>query len=307
MIFIIAIVLCQFGFTQDEYSEAVLYTIPWGDEPGMLSDDFITINTLEVPEPGPFAVSDNEELVIIDHRINASNPSVSEALIKKFDINGNLTAFRLIKDLNIELYRPWKIAILNSGEIAVSSSCIPQQIFLLDSNLNLMHQTSLPFPKPRLSEFTPTDQGSFWLAFRAKTQINEITYQQYYKTEIFLDGSYSTPEITWDDIANIGLPAHFISPTGEPFLCNADMYDYLYSGLYSISEERTLIKSKLNQQGTEYEIVYTHTSVSDPGWELFETMQNTGPRHFVTWSGDFYTIHATDPGMVLTKYTYQPE
>ena len=300
--------IIQFAFSQNEYTPSVLYTIPWGNNPGELSSDFQTSESLEVFEPGPFAVSENGDLVIFDHRINAEEPYYSEFMLKKFDSNGYLLAFRSIQDNGISLDRPWRIAILNSGEVAASSSSVPQTITLLDSNLNVLHEITFPYSDSEpycLFEFTPTNNNSFWLAFAVHIRVNDNDYQQYYKTEIFLDGSYSTPEITWDDITNTVIPAHYISPTGEPFLCDADMYGYVYTFTDKYEGWR-LTKSKLNEQGTEYEIVYTNDVLPVTGWESFVELVDAGPKHFVTWCGDFYTIHAADEGVVLTKYTYQP-
>ena len=304
---LLLLILLETAFGHGQYTDTVLYTIPWGNNPGELSTDFQTLEFIEVFEPGPFAVSNNGELVICEHSLNPTGTPIKDFNIMKFDQNGSLICWRNIEKGNAMRDTPREIAILNSGEVAISMGSVPQRIFLLDSNLNTMHEITLPYSEPYyLSQFTPTDQGSFWLSFVLNIDETDITYRHYYKTEIFLDGSYSTPEMTWDDISNSGLPANYISPTGEPFLFTSDMYDYIYRSNHENSI-RKLYKSKLNELGTEYDLVYTHTTASDPGWELFETMQNTGVKHFVTWSGDFYTIHATDPGMVLTKYTYQPE
>ena len=297
---IIILNLQLISFAQSEYSSEILCTIPWGNETGMISDDFKTIGCVghnEIFEPGPWAISNSGYLAIIEE-------TQYGRFVMKFDPNGNFIVRNNLLSLT---GTPWRIAVLDSGEVAISVSSVPQAIVILDSNLNVIEEIFLAYSDYGYYDLTPSNQNSFWLAFWIRIKIEDVIYKQHFKTEIFLDGTYSTPEITWDDISNTGFPARYISPTGEPYLCNADKYGYLYSGIYAVSEERTLIKSKLNQQGTEYDIVYTHTSVSDPGWELFETLQNTGPRHFTTWDGDFYTIHATDAGMVLTKYTLQLE
>jgi hypothetical protein len=291
------------AYSQEEYSSSIVFTVPWGNNCWELSSDFETSEDLEVLEPGPFAISDNGDLIIVDHKLNPEKQYITESIIKKFDSSGNLITYRPLSEISLDLTRPWNIAISNNGASIISSSCVPQRIFILDSDLSLCDEIIIP-DSDCLFSFTASENNSFWLAFKIIGKINGVEYHQYYKTEIFLDGTYSTPEITWDDVTNTGVPARYISPTGEPFLSYADVYGYLYN-VTDRYEGLRLNKSKLNQEGTEYDIIYTNTIISDPGWVTFDYL-DSGEKHFITWSGDFYTIRATDAGMVLTKYTYIP-
>ncbi|MCD6217714.1 PKD domain-containing protein [bacterium] len=296
-IMLVLFILPESSLAQDVYTATVLYTIPWGNEPDKISSDFQTISYIghnEIFEPGPWAISDSGILVVVEENQNGR-------LIMKFDQNGDMI---VRKNLATEGGHPKEIAILNSNEVALYNSAVPQKIFILNTNLDLTHEILLPTNNDGyvLFNLTPTSQNSFWLAFFIIEKIADVTYKQYYKTEIFLDGTYSTPLLIWDDVSNTGTPGRFISPAGEPYIFPTDVFGDVYLEKYT-DVGLELKKHRLNEQETAYEIIYTHTSVSDPGWENFNQSQNVGARHFVTWQGDFYTIHATDAGMVLTKYT----
>ena len=56
---------------------------------------------------------------------------------------------------------------------------------------------------------------------------------------------------------------------------------------------------KLTKKNGNGQIIYTNEVESDAGWEEFDLQD----RYYITWTGDFYTLHATDDGAVLTKYT----
>lgn len=271
----------------EQYTANVLYTIPWGDDPGM-------INTLWNENPGieliifppnPWAVSSTGEMVIAQEIIN-------EQQLMKFSSDGIF-----INRINLfqqSLPYAQGCSTGETGEVLIGSG---RKLCLLDSSLNVLLLAEIPHPDAYISQIFPSDSGSFWVIYDTSSRkVDNIWYIDYCLIEFSQDGSMSEPQElsfagTWEELDEM---EKFVTPSGTLKQYIEDIYGYNYR--FTGEEPGT----HLVKRSTEGEIVYTHDLYSDPGWELWEGLG--GVHHFVTWSGDFYTLHATDDGAVLTYY-----
>ncbi|MFH1513900.1 MAG: hypothetical protein ABIG42_00395, partial [bacterium] len=134
-------VLPETAFAVDEYTEAVLYTIPWGDQPNQISSDFMNIppDIEDIMPPGPWAVSETGRFIITDW-------TADKSYLKIFDFNGQLLSVICIEDN--DLVFPFRMAMLDSGEIAIAGSSVSGRVMVLDSSLQVLDDVYLPFFEP---------------------------------------------------------------------------------------------------------------------------------------------------------------
>ncbi|MBU1022938.1 hypothetical protein KKB99_01525, partial [bacterium] len=134
----------------------------------------------------------------------------------------------------------------------------------------------------------------------------QYTKQNFFLCSLSTSGVLSEPLIIWDAENKTGLPAHFVTPLGETTLVFKDQFGYFYGPTEHISggwEWGAAISKRANPNGPR---IYRNDWQSEESWRRFDN-RDYGSRYYLTWDGDYYTIHATDAGMVLTKYTLQPE
>ena len=73
------------------------------------------------------------------------------------------------------------------------------------------------------------------------------------------------------------------------------MYEYSYMQELHWQSPNTLTK-----RNSEEEVIYSNLISNDPDCVGI-------PEYFVMWSGDYFTVHGSAEGMVVTKYALQLE
>ncbi len=289
----------------DYYSE-VTVTIPWGDAPGQLSTlwnadpDSPEWHGLIDP-PGPWAVSDQGELVIADY-------DGTTARIMKFTSDGQMIAH--VNLSSVGLLRPFHLAINPSGQILVENRVHQQDmdnyvdsLYLFDPSLTLMSSTAIPVTgNLMVLGLYPSQDDDFWILYR-NTQSEYSSSDAIYELGIVRsspDGMLDSMETLYSgqDADPGSQQAGFITPSGDPISRVTDCYGYTFSGVREIPD---VTMGRFSPEGN---LVYTHDLPFIPGWRWYPSFTFN---YYITWSGDFYTLHATDEGAVLTKYTLQVE
>ncbi|MBU1025423.1 PKD domain-containing protein [bacterium] len=277
-IFIFLILFSQPIIAQGVYISEELFTIPWGNQPGELS----TWWNEEPPEdwegiikpPGPVAVSSTGGFVIVDY------DNLTRRLTK-YSIDGTFVS---VIDLKIAgLPFPSELSVADSGEVLFSKY---NKLVLLDTSLQPSSTTILP---SNITNIWPSNNGGFWCKYSIKTGNNELSR---YMVEFNLDGSVSESQLLFagqSDDPN-RLNHRFITPLGQSKPRLEDMYGYKYIVKWIYGQGNILTKRSPSEV-----IVYEHTLNDDPDWQGVND-------YFITWEGDFYTIHATSDGVILTKY-----
>ena len=87
----------------------------------------------------------------------------------------------------------------------------------------------------------------------------------------------------------------YVTPAGELKTEPTDKWGYTYQWVPDDPGQN------LKRYSTAGEEVFSHHLESDTAWKWFDYTV-TGSHYHITWSGDFYTLRATDEGAVLTKY-----
>ena len=268
----------QSASTQSEYTEQVLFTIPWGEELGHAD---VRWRTPPPADPyadgiwwagGQWVVSDNDELIIFDAGEHAD--------ILKFSGNGSLLAHVQVEDIGLRFWTH-AFAVNTSGELLLGEDA---KLVLLDTDFSVLWTAELPDPDFRTTEIYPSDHGSFWIIC-----VHGYFSRDRLVMECLRDGTISQPILIPEG------EGFYITPDGSFHHNPTDYQGYEYS-LYCEEEGNVLRK-----QSPEGEVVYTHCWSSDPGWTDYELLHSANLL-FVAWSGDFYTIHATAEGAVVTKY-----
>ena len=290
-----AIFMLQVGSpssAQEQYVEGELYTIPWGDEPWTLSDHWLN----QIPPgyggdevfwaAGHWVVSNSDELIILDQGGSSS------AGLKKYSFDGTFIGFADLNEMGLT-WLPEDLAVAITGEILLGRG---EMLSLLDPYLNRLTIVSLPEEGSRVFRIFPTNTGSFWVVYQSSIRI------KYYLVECFTNGNMSAPELLFEgtDLTNCN-PCneyHYVNPDGLTFTSQTDSCGFTYHA-YSDLPGNQLVK-----ETSTGEVVFSHTLSSDPGYADYEALSDTH-NYFITWSGDFYTLHATAQGAVLTKYTLQ--
>lgn len=268
----------------EQYSSEVLYTIPWGEGPGCLSTAFNSDEYGWVFSPCPWAVS-NSGITVIAEGFTAGSRLVS------FDSNGTPLGSLTLYESGVPF--PSSLSISDNGIVCLGYG---EQLFLLDSSLSIINASIVSLPDAHISPICLSDHNSFWVLISCSIIIDDESYHQRYLVECYDDGSLAEPILIYDGSTGEGTPGIvFVTPTGEFRTAREDMFGYTYR-LIADDPDNGLTKYSPSEQE-----VYNHYLESDPGWTWFDITVN-GTHYFVSWSGDFYTLHATDDGAVLTYY-----
>ncbi|MCX6646886.1 MAG: hypothetical protein NTY09_11135, partial [bacterium] len=175
-------------------------------------------------------------------------------------------------------------------------------LYLFDSSLSLLYVSTIPSPFDAwVLGLFPSQDDSFWVLYM--TSENEFSDQAHFERNMvrfFANGTISTPEIQYSGNESDAGPqqTRFITPSGCPIQSVTDQYGYTYRGF---DETQDATMGRFSPEG---DLVFTHNIPFDPKWHWHPSFLYN---YFVSWSGDFYTLHASDEGTVLTKYTLYME
>jgi len=274
IVIVIWMITAAISSSYSVYIQREAFTIPWGDEPGEFSREWLDPGYDCAMPPGPFAISSVAGFVF-------ANYSETERLITKYSINGNfITA---VSYDNIGIFWPNCISIIDSGEVLVGDD---DKLVLLNQNLQLMSTITLPIKYASVNLIWPSNNG-FWCIY---INIYEDIYV--YLSEVHLDGTITEPVLlfTGSQTDPAQFNYYFVTPDGQTSSRILDMYGYKYNLFpdYHIG----YILDKISPQG---DVIYTYILNDDPGIKGYT-------EYCITWAGDFYTIRGTANGEVLTKF-----
>ena len=272
----------------EQYTANILYTIPWGDELGTLD-----CRWRNQPPPsgdgdevmwaaGHWVISDAGELIILDHGESTD--------LLKFAPNGTLSAYTDMESVGFRFW-PDDFAVATTGEVLLGWN---RDLKLLSSSLEVILSDVLPDPQAEVFQIYPSDHGSFWVIYRLWGRL-----RNYWIVDYSTDGNMSTPQLLFEGIdfndCDPCNPYFSVAPDGTTYRQYTDIYNFTY---YISNDE---YGNHLSKKSPDCEVVYTHSLSSDPSWTEYEILSDSF-NYSVTWSGDFYTLHATDDGAVLTYY-----
>ena len=274
------------SISQVEYVSEVLFTIPWGDEYGSIPLAWFE-NDPEIERidaPGPCSISPSGGFVVADWGSEAN-----AGRLTKYCLDGAVTAQIILNDYNLR-YPDIKeaIAVAYSGEVLISRY---NKAYMLNNNLQPIHSAELP---SWIISVWPSINGGFWCRYTVKSG-NQCDQ---YLVEYNLGGTLSDPILLFSGECNDPqvINYRYFSPSGQAFSTYTDMYGYTYSDGWV---EYNLYK--VEKRSPTGELVYTNYFSNENGWERCSIYC------LFTWDGDYYTTHGTSNGLVVTKYTYQPE
>jgi hypothetical protein len=232
-----------------------------------------------------WVVSNADELIILN--------TGDHGELLRFRSDGTLIACTDMVSVGLRFF-PHALAVASGGEVLLGWT---NQLRLLSASLELTHSDDLPDNRAHVLGIHPSDHGSFWVVY---TVLGRLT--NYWMVEYSTDGVMSAPELLFEgsgfDDCNPCQPYWFVAPDGSTYREPTDLHGCVYA-VYIEDDGNHLRKESPNG-----EMVYTHVLTSDPGWTAYEDLSDT-TNYFFTWTGDFYTLHATEEGAVLTKYTLQ--
>ena len=185
------------------------------------------------------------------------------------------------------------ISIAGSGEILAGHD---NQLALFSSSLSTINRTAIPGQNVFLDGAFPADSGGFWILYTVDVNNNDHHTIQFYLAHYYIDGSMSLPQLIYDENTGQGSRALFVTSSGIPRPHIEDSSGYSYQ--FSTDDEGDHL-SKYDALG---QLVYSNDFASDPDWAAFD-LNSMQSHHFVTWSGDFYTLRATADGVEFSKYT----
>lgn len=189
---------------------------------------------------------------------------------------------------------PQHMAVSPNGNIILAYN---DTIIMLNSSFEVITTQHLFGERPHVFAVYASDHDSFWITYNAL-----LFGSEYYLIEMDANGQLLQPTLLarWDSLnCDPCQGFSFVSPDGETCNYVTDMYGYLYST--SLEEPGARLYKYTNP---ESEPIYVHYLSSNHHYEEFEEY-SVSPNYYITYSGDFYTLHATEDGLVLTKYTYQ--
>jgi len=290
------------------YHSEQLYIIPWGEDPGRICTFFWDTEPDSpdrvgmIDPPGPWAVSETGELVIGEY-------TRSGARLTKFAADGSMIAFANLASMGLEL--PSRLAVSPDGTVLMDNRLWlgdpPKQVrglCLLDSELELANSVPIPCPDrsyPLVKDIFSLNDGGFGVLFSAD-QMDPETWDFTYGRYCLLcsaDGTVTdlSPLYMGPESDPGPMQSRFITPLGEKRPRIEDRYGFTYWGKVPDSDKT------MNIYSPEGELVFSHTLVSDSDYR----MRGCFYYYCIMWSGDFYTLHASDEGAVLTKYTLVTE
>ena len=287
---IITVISSGILFSQSNYTSAELFTIPWGEGEGEISLDW----SIELPPesedmrwpPWPIAVSESGGIVIVnDH---------DSSCLTKYSINGNYIAQVNLYNLNIK--RPNYIAISETGDVLCSDL---QKLYYFDECLQhvwsvIMDDNSDFYNRISIHGVYPCEDGNFWCIY-LHTSKSTIRAEL---VKVFIDSTLSEPELLYEcpNVSPFPIRFDYVSPCGDIYNWYAvDMYGYSY-----MQELQWQTPNTLTKRNSEGEVIYSNLISNDPDCVGM-------PEYFVMWSGNYFTVHGSEEGMVVTKYTLQQE
>jgi hypothetical protein len=208
-----------------------------------------------------------------------------------FSQQGDLIGFLDMYALG--MYRPRHLAVSGNGTVGMTSD---EVIYYMNSALGIQTADTIPTPIQEGEEASfyglfPSDHETFWVLYSVDRSLPDGTLEgDAYLAEFGSNGWIGNPQLLytgewlWD--------YQFVTPSGHVLSDIEDMYGFTYE---IDPFEGTNVLHKYSPQEEE---AYSFSLASDPGWTVFDQ----GYHFYVTWSGDFYTLRATDEGAVLTKY-----
>jgi len=285
------------AFSQDQYESQVLFTVPWGNQLGQLSlhwheplpPDFEGY----YDAPFPVSFSPTGGLVIVEY-----DGSLFSAI--KYSAGGDLVADIDLESVGLREY-PQEACVATGGEvmlIAVDAVCV------LDDDLTLLELTTLPW-RGSFGWTWPSATGGFWVVYDSpswvSTQSGEYEMERMV-VEYSLENGFGDPTILFH--GTMVDPERylftFVTPDGTVTDDIQDMYGYSY--IPRPAGECNELCNELVKKAPNGDVIFTNQLFDDPGWEGF-IEADPSLDYFIDWSGDFYTVHATEAGAVLTKYT----
>jgi hypothetical protein len=283
--------------TQSEYTEEVLFTIPWGEDEGEIStwwnEELYGEGWDMVPPPDPFVVSDSGGMVIFDGYCDAGH-------LMHYSLDGSLIGFLDMHALGLS--RTYVMAIDPTGQVAMACE---SRMLLLGPDLQINRDDRGPVPihgdeEVSIYRICPSDHGTFRVLFRGSRILPDDTQQEHgYLAEYGPDGWAPDPLEFFSGDSAWDLWGHhnFVTPDGLILPEITDVYGCTYEFDYHGCN------AVMTKFSPDCEEIYTHTIASEPGWTSFDLTSH----YCIAWSGNFYTIHATPEGAVVTKFTLVAE
>jgi hypothetical protein len=294
-----ALLLAALGFgandssAQAEYVSQVLFTISWGEEEGKLStwwnEELYGEYWDMIPPPAPFAVSQQGGIVIAEGYVGGGR-------LMHYSQNGSLIGCRDERSLGIRDYP--LVALSETGQVLVAAGA---RILLLDPELALQTSDIVPMPvlegeEAHVGGLFASNHETFWVLCSVHRTLEDESQEiDGYLAEFGENGWLGNPQY----LTTVEHPWElsdwsFVTPDGQVLPKVTDSCEYAYE----FDTRATL--HKFSPEGQE---VYTHTLTSEPGWTAFDDSSH----FYAMWSGDYYTLHATADGAVVTKYTLVTE
>ncbi len=262
------------SYAQNVYTSEELFTIPWGEQPGELSQKWL--NWDMCPPPGPSALSPDGGFVIADYAETTER-------LAKYSLDGTLIGAIDLRVFSIPM--PSHISIAHTGEVLLA---IDTRLTLLSSDLEILFTETVPLPHAHVAFIWRSENGGFWCIY----DLSSMYDIKRYLVEYNLDGSMSSPQLLFSGEPNDQerYNYEFISPTGENSRNIKDMHGYIYMDIWKYPEG-----SFLKKRSPENELIYTYVINYDPN------CKGTS-EYYIDWNGDFYTLHPSAQGEVLTKF-----
>jgi len=284
--------------SQDQYESQVLFTIPWGDEPGHLTllwheplpPDFEGY----YDAPFPVSFSPTGGLAVVEY-------DGSLFRLIKFSPDGELIGDIDLESVGVREY-PGDSCVAIGGEVMLVGgdfACV------LAADLSPIEVTTLPWRGSYVGGIWPSATGGFWVVYDSPSWVSAQSGEYEMErmvVEYSLENGFADPTIlfhgTREDPERFLY--YFVTPDGTVTEDIQDMYGYSYMRRPG-DQCSQLVKMAPNGQQ-----IYANQLVDDPSWEGFVEADVTH-NYFIDWSGDFYTLQATGDGAVLTKYTLVAE
>jgi len=288
---------------QSVYTSEVIYTIHWGglegDASGGLSTKWndipISIEGVEGgPVPGPWAISNSMNLVIIDN-----------GRILKYDSNGIFSGMYDIPEQDVGFIRG--LAISDTGDVIftdcryasprIQNERDSYRVFLLNTNMELVDVEELPTTPGSIGPVYPSNSDCFYVLYTIKNETPDryqVTWNERLLYRYHFNGVLDPPEVVWSGYSDDFDARNYFyaSPDGQIFEWCTDEFGYTYRYQHFL----TLVKYNPSES-----LDFTLILEDDENWSTISHLAS----YNVMYTGDIFTLHATDAGAVLTKYTLQ--
>lgn len=276
------------AFAQDNYTSSELFTIPWGNDISCMSGKWMHQQDENEYNEGDITFWTSQPWIVtpLGYLVIADN-----GLMKVFNSNGTLFSSSSYDSLGFS-FIPDAIASSIYDSILLTSR---NRIYLVNKDLTVLNYHEFD-QNVLVTSLFPSIQGGFYIIYHPNYLATE-TYKTYYSQQGLLSPSlllYKRTEFGCDPC----LPSSFVDPYGYTYQSFTDSFGFVYET--TVWPNHALIKRHIGNELT----VYTKIISSDEGFTDFEKY-SISPNFYITYSGDFYTLHATSEGAVLTKYTLQ--